>query len=51
MFRVSKGGIGYYRLVSPVDDYYVSVKHGEKGYEDDEHIQRKQRQFHLCGKR
>ena len=38
MFRVSKRGIGYYRLVSPVDDYYVSVKHGEKGYEDDEHI-------------
>ena len=38
MFRVSKRGIGYYRLVSQNDDYYVSVKHGEKGYEDDEHI-------------
>ena len=38
MFRVSKRGIGYYRLVSQNDDFYVSVKHGEKGYEDDEHI-------------
>ena len=35
MFRISKRGIGYYRLVSEKDDFYVSVKHGEKGYEDD----------------
>lgn len=40
MFRISKRGIGYYRLVSEKDDFYVSVKHGEKGYEDDEHIHR-----------
>ena len=38
MFRISKRGIGYYRLVSEKDDFYVSVKHGEKGYEDDEYI-------------
>lgn len=40
MFRISKRGIGYYRLVSDKNDFYVSVKHGEKGYEDDEHIHR-----------